>query len=89
MIIGKGHDSTPHPLFLNEESIEYVREWKYLGALVVAGKTFSLSSRNDLCNFYSSFNTLINSRTRPSEIVLMRLYKLRPRVSTLALFVGD
>ena len=73
MIIGKGHDSTPHPLFLNEDSIEYVREWKYLGALVVAGKTFSLSPRNDLCNFYSSFNTLINSRTRPSETVLMRL----------------
>ena len=54
MIIGKGHDSTPHPLFLNEDSIEYVREWKYLGALVVAGKTFSLSPWNDLCNFYVS-----------------------------------
>ena len=67
------HNSDPCPLSLNGETIEYVKEWKYLGALVVAGKSFSFSPRNDLRNFYSSFNTLINSRTRPSDMVLMRL----------------
>ena len=69
----KGHNSNPHPLILNRDSIEYVKEWKYLGALVVAGKTFSFNPRNGLCNFYLSFKTLINSQSRPSEIVLKRL----------------
>ena len=55
------------------ETIEYVQERKYLLALVVAGKTFSLNPRNDLCEFYSSFNTLIHSRSRPCEIVLIKL----------------
>ena len=40
---------------------------------MVSGKSFSLTPRNDLRNFYSSFNSLYNSNMRPNEIVLMRL----------------
>ena len=64
---------TTHPLFLNIEPIEYVKEWRYLGALVLSGKSFSLTPRNDLRNFYSSFNSLYNSNMRPNEVILMRL----------------
>ena len=39
----------------------------------MAGKSLLFSPRNDLHNFYSSFNSMINSRTRPSETVLMHL----------------
>ena len=73
LIFGKANRSTPSLLFLNGESIEYVKEWRYLGALVVSGPTFSFSPRNDLRNFYASFNSIYNSHTRPSEMVLMHL----------------
>ena len=38
MIFGKKHDSTSGPLYLQNESIAFVSEWKYLGAIVLAGK---------------------------------------------------
>ena len=33
---------TPSPLFLGDEPIEYVKEWRYLGATVVSGLSFTL-----------------------------------------------
>ena len=73
MVIGKRHDSFPCPLHLRNKPIEFVREWKYLGAIVMAGKNIAFSPKTDLRNFYASFNSIYNSYTCPSEVVLMRL----------------
>ena len=73
MIIGKSHDSFSSPLLLCNEPIEFVKEWKYLGAFIIAGKNIALSPKNDLRNFYASFNSIYNSCTRLSEVVLMHL----------------
>ena len=73
LLFGKGIDSVSQPLFLGDEPIEYVKEWKYLGATVVSGSSISFCPRNDLRKFYASFNSIFNSFTRPSEVVMMRL----------------
>ena len=73
MVFGNLHGSNVFPSKLNNEHIEYVLEWKYLGAVVVAGKNLSFSPINDLRNFNASFNSLYTSRTRPSETVMMHL----------------
>ena len=72
LIFGKQREN-PSPLYIGSEPIQFVTEWRYLGVFVQAGKSLSFSPRNDLRNFYSSFNSLYNMRTRPSETVLMHL----------------
>ena len=73
MLIGKGHTHDKPKLFINDQQIEFVSEWKYLGATLTAAKSLSFSPKRDLSNFYSSFNSIHNSHTRPSELVLMSL----------------
>ena len=73
MLIGKRHDQHLPSLFINEQPIEFVTEWKYLGATVLGGKTISFSAKKDLSNFYASFNSLYNVYTRPSEPIMMYL----------------
>ena len=73
LFFGKNHDSLPQPLNLCDDNIQYVNEYRYLGAIIVAGKSISFSPRNDLRNFYLSFNSIFSSFTRASETVLMHL----------------
>ena len=73
LLFGKSRNPLPHPLFLDNEPIDYVNEWRYLGATLVSGSSFSFNPSGDLRNFYASFNSIFNSSTRPSEVVLMRL----------------
>ena len=63
----------PSPLILNEQPVEYVTQWKYLGCLLSAGKTLLFSNRNDLTAFHRSANSIVSALRRPSEQVLMRL----------------
>ena len=74
LIFGRRHDSLhPEPLFLNNEPIEYVDEWKYLGCLVKSGKQFSFSCRRELATFRCSVNSIVSAVKKPSEQVAMKL----------------
>ena len=49
MIFGKSHNETNiSPILINEEPLENVSEWKYLGVTISSGKTFGFSARPDL-----------------------------------------
>ena len=74
MVFGKGFDTAQvSPLILNNEPIQFVSEWKYLGCLIVSGKTLSYSARNDLSSFRRSVNSILSAVKKPGEPVLMRL----------------
>ena len=74
LIFGKKFESlSPAPLVLNNQPIECVREWKYLGCLVVSGREFTYSCRLDLCSFRRSVNSIVTAVRKPSEQVSMRL----------------
>ena len=53
--------------------LDYVKDYKYLGVNVVAGKTFSTSHLKPLIKFRSSANTVINIHKKPSEQVMLKL----------------
>ena len=74
LVFGKNFDSlSPEPFTLNNESIDYVDEWKYLGCLVKSGKNFSFSSRLELATFRCSANCIVSAMKKPNEQVLMKL----------------
>ena len=86
LIFGKRFDSLrPTSLILNDEPIEYIHEWKYLGCLVVSGKEFTFSCRNDLASFRRSVNSIMGSVSKPSEQVsMMILYSFSIPILTYA-----
>ena len=61
------------PLFLNGKSLEFVREWKYLGVIVKSDKHFGSSVHKPRCAFYRSANSILNVLNKPSEDVQMKL----------------
>ena len=73
MIFGKVKAESIASLKLNDECIEYVSHWTYLGATVVSGTKFSLSCKKEISAFYRSFNSLLSVVRKPNELVLMRL----------------
>ena len=73
LVLGARHDKQTHSVFLNDEPIQIVSEWRYLGLFIRSGKSVSFNPMNDLRNFFSSFNSLYNANVRPSETVMMHL----------------
>ena len=73
MLFGASSVNSIHPLLLNDEPIELVTSWKYLGCTVTAGKNLSFSTRSELNSFYASANSILRSMRRPNELVLMNL----------------
>ena len=62
MIFGKGFKTINLiPLLLNNQPIEYVSQWKYLGCLINSGKEFSFSCKLDLRTFRRSANSILFS----------------------------
>ena len=61
------------PLQLNNEYIEFVSSWKYLGCTVISGKTFAFSTSSELGAFYASTNSILRSLRKPNELVQMNL----------------
>ena len=53
--------------------LDYVKKCKYLGFHVVSGAHFSLSVHEDLCGFFASTNSILNSMVKPKENVLIHL----------------
>ena len=74
LIFGKDSKSLkPFPLLLNDQPIEYVTEWKYLGCLINSGSEFAFSCKSELTAFRRSANCILSSVRKPHEQVSMRL----------------
>ena len=74
MVFGKSFDKIEiSPLYLNNEPIQFVHEWKYLGCLVCSGKELTFSAKKDLSSFRCSANSILTAVKKPVEPVLMRL----------------
>ena len=73
LLFGKLTVDSVSPLFLNEQPIEYVPEWKYLGSTIVSGRRLSFSIKPSMRNFYCSANSVLRSIRRPNDLVLMSL----------------
>ena len=58
---------------LDDQPLEFVQEWKYLGCTIVAGKKFSFSMRPHLRSFYCAVNSLFGAVRKPNDLVLMKL----------------
>ena len=74
MYFGNDHANfTCPPLFLNNKTLEFVTEWKYLGLTVKGEKYFSCSVMKPRAAFYRSSNSILNVLNGPSEDVQMKL----------------
>ena len=72
MTFGKSNGPTK-PLLINDVSLEFVSEWKYLGTTIVGGKRFSFTARPDLSNFFRATNAVINVLSKAHEHTLLHL----------------
>ena len=72
LLFGKWPDSVNN-LYLNDQPVEFVHEWKYLGCTVVSGKKFSFNAKPHLRSFYCAVNSLFGAVRRPNDLVLMKL----------------
>ena len=68
-----GKDLSTPAFTMYNNGLEFVHEYKYLGVIVVAGKTFSVSHVKPLIKFRSAANTVLNVHHKPSENVQMKL----------------
>ena len=59
------------PLSSNDDSIEIVSSWKYLGCTIVSGSKLSFSIASDLSSFYCSANAILRSHLLQNELVQM------------------
>ena len=74
MVIGKlPTDSTYASLLLNNEPLEYVNEYKYLGVSICAGKSLSFSPIASIRSFHRAANAILHSRIKLNNDVLMKL----------------
>ena len=73
LLFGKCNANTFSPPKLNNDEIECVPSWKYLGCTFVSGSTVSFSTSNELRAFYASCNSILRSIKKPNELVLMNL----------------
>ena len=68
-----GKDTFSPQIMMYGKSLNFTKEYKYLGVVVVAGKTFSTSHMSPLIKFRSAANTVLNVQKKPSEQILMKL----------------
>ena len=74
MVVGKMPAGTHFAsLFLNNEPLDFVNDYKYLGVDLCAGKTLSFSSTGTIRSFHRAANSIFYSRVKPSNEVLMKL----------------
>ena len=71
LIFGKTNTNLITPLTLNDDTIEIVSSWKYLGCMIVSGSKLSFSIASDLSSFYCSANTILRSHLLQNEMVQM------------------
>ena len=74
MVVGK---SSPNinfaPLLLNNQPLEFVCQYKYLGVDLSAGKVLSFSPTSTIRSFHRAANSILYSQVKPSKDVLLKL----------------
>ena len=70
---GKSHKEPIVPLTVAGSEIQFVKEWKYLGTTLVAGKCFSFTARPDISSFFRATNAVINVLTGAQHHTLLTL----------------
>ena len=60
-------------LLLNNQPLEFVNEYKYLGVELCAGKALTFSPLSMIWSFHRAANAILYSRVKPSATVLMKL----------------
>ena len=72
-MFGKAKVEEIKPLTLNDKSLQFVTEWKYLGVTVSAGAKLSFSAKPALSAYYRAVNSILSVLRKPDELVLMKL----------------
>ena len=74
MIVGKAFGDTEiASLLLNNQPLDFVNQYKYLGVDLCAGKVLSFSPTTTIRSFHRAANAILYSRVKPSNDVLMKL----------------
>ena len=75
MVFGKMANCTASLASISFQGIqlEYVDSCKYLGFHIVSGVHFKISIQKDICGFFASANSIMNSMVKPKQNVLIRL----------------
>ena len=74
MVIGCSSNNTAiSPLLLNNEPMEFVNQYKYLGVEICAGKSLEFSVENVIRSFHRAANAILYSPVKPSNEVLLKL----------------
>ena len=74
MFVGKMPlDSVCSSLTLGDTPLDFVTDFKYLGVNLEAGKTLSFSVVDTLRAFHRATNSILYSRVKPNNAVLLRL----------------
>ena len=61
-----------HPT-LNGVPVEWVREWKYLGVTLKAGRHFGCSITERIKSFYRSLNSILRVEGRSDDMIILQL----------------
>ena len=72
MFFGKASDIKFTPT-LNGASIEWSKEWKYLGVVVKSGRRFGCAVADRVRSFYRSLNSILRIGGVSEDMVLLRL----------------
>ena len=86
LLFGKFDVNAISSLELNNEPIEFVPFWKYLGCTIVSGAKMSFSTSTELGAFYASSNSILRSMKKPNELVLINesfVFKLCAKFNVL------
>ena len=74
MTFGRSHkDAFLCPITINEETIESVSEWRYLGVTLTGGNRLGFSARPDLNSFFRAVNSIVGALKGAHEHVLLTL----------------
>ena len=80
MVIGKVPAGTNiSPLMLNDEPLEFVCEYRYLGVEVCSGNSLKFSPEKTIRSFHRAANAILFSRVKPKkEILIIVVQQLCP-----------
>ena len=73
MIIGKNSKCDYCALTIHGAPLDHVSEYKYLGVNLCANKGLCFSSTTAIRSFYRAANSILHSRVKPKNEVLMKL----------------
>ena len=73
MVVGKPRNDSFSPLILNNEPLEFVTSYKYLGVELCTGKSISFSAVGALRSFHRAANAILYNRVKPNNDILIKV----------------